>query len=209
MNSPRLKSKFATEPMRSFFHTLVLVFLFCSCIEAQTDDVYTGSPVAGDSAKRKPPRNYDWMKKLTYEGNLQLQLSNYTFIYLSPTIGYSPIEKVNVGLGVIYNYISINYGGSYGKVSQSVFGGHSYARYFVSDGFFVQGQYDRLRQPNVYNLNGERMKWVDYLLAGVGFRKPIGDRIGMSGTLLYNLTPSPLSIYPSRLIVQFGFMGTF
>ncbi|HOZ87651.1 MAG TPA: hypothetical protein PL029_07835, partial [Bacteroidia bacterium] len=66
-----------------------------------------------------------------------------------------------------------------------------------------------LRQPNVYNLNGERMKWVDYLLAGVGFRKPIGDRIGMSGTLLYNLTPSPLSIYPSRLIVQFGFMGTF
>ncbi len=195
--------------MKIIFFTFSFFVASVLSLQAQTDEVYTGSPSRPDSVKRKQPKDRDWVKKLTYEGNVQLQLSNYTFIYLSPTIGYSPVDKVNLGLGVIYNYISINYGGSYGKVSQSVFGGHSYARYFVTDGFFVQGQYDRLRQPNVFNYFGDRMTWVDYLLAGGGFRKPIGDKIGLTGTIMYNFTPSPLSIYPTRLIVQFGFMGTF
>lgn len=189
---------------------LIILLVFCSAtLFSQTDSVYYGKPNPVDSAKRKKARDYDWVKKLSYEGNLQLQLSAYTFIYFAPTIGFSPVKKVNLGLGVIYNYISINYGAPYGKVSQSVFGGHSYVRYFINDGFFVQGQYDRLRQPNVYSFNGDQKRWVDYLMVGGGFRKPIGDKIGLSGTLLYNLTPDRLSIYPNRLILQFGLMGSF
>ena len=193
--------------MRFFLYTFIFV-TFGVNLKGQTDSVYTGGVSPHDSIKKRQPKNREWLKKITYEGNIQFQLSAYTFFYFSPTIGYSPIKKLNVGLGVIYNYISINYGPPYGKVSQSVFGGHSYARYFVSEVFFVQGQYDKLRQPDVYGYGPEK-KWVDYVLVGGGFRKPIGDKIGLSATILYNLTPSLLSIYPNRLIVQFGFMGTF
>jgi len=192
-----------------FFCFLIFTVLWFSGVKAQTDDVYTGSPTATDSTKRKEKKDLEWLDKVTYGGNVQLQFGTYTFVYLSPTIGYSPLKKVNVGIGVIYNYISINYGVPYGSVSQSVFGGHSYARYFVSDDFFIQAQYDKLRQPNVYSYNADQKKWVDYLLAGVGFRKPIGNKVGLSATLMYNLTPDRLSIYPNRIIVQFGLMGSF
>lgn len=194
--------------MRFLIHSFIFL-MFVMQLQSQTDDVYTGTLKKSDSLKKKPKKDLDWTKKLTYEANVQFQLSAYTFIYVSPTIGYRFTKKLNAGVGVIYNYISINYGGSYGKVSQSIFGGHSYARYFINDGFFVQAQYDRLKQPDVYGYYPERKKWVEYAMAGFGFRKPLGDRVGLSVSILYNLTPSVLSIYPTRLIVQFGFMGTF
>jgi len=192
-----------------FFWMLFFIILGSYGMKSQTDDVYTGDPAAIDTTKRKKEKNRDWLDKVTYEGNLQLQLGTYTFIYFSPALGYRITDKLNVGVGVIYNYISINYGSQYGKISQSVFGGHSYARYFVREDLYLQVQYDKLRQPNVFSFIPESIRWVDYVLAGVGFRRPLGNKVALSGTLLYNLTPDPLSIYPTRLIVQFGFMGSF
>jgi hypothetical protein len=196
-------------PFIGFFLILIFSFAFCASSYGQTDDVYNGSPAPVDSTKRKKQKDYEWLQKFTYGGNAQLQFGTYTFIYLSPTIGYKLTENLNIGLGAIYNYISINYGGSYGSVSQSVFGGHSFARYFLTQGFFIQAQYDRLRQPNVFSFNPDQKKWVNYAMVGVGFRRPVGDKISLSATFLYNLTPDPLSIYPTRLVAQFGIIGGF
>jgi hypothetical protein len=195
--------------MKKCFVFTVFLILFAGSIQSQVDEVYTGTLKKSDSTRKKPKRDLDWMKKVTYGGNLQLQLGTFTFVYMSPTIGYQITPKLNVGVGIIYNYISINYGGSYGKVSQSVFGGHSYIRYFINEGFYLQGQYDQLRQPDVFSINPDQKKWVEYAMAGFGFRKPIGDKVGLNLTVLYNLTPNVLSIYPSRFIFQFGIMGTF
>ena len=192
-----------------FTGTLALLLILCGSLTAQTDSVYYGSPAPKDSTKREKERNNDWMEKLTYGGNFQLQFGTFTFIYLSPTIGYTPFEEFNFGVGLIYNYISLDYGKPYGKVSQSVFGGHSYARYFVTDNVFLQSQYDMLRQPDVYSTRSDAKKWVKYVLVGGGFRQPIGDKAALSSSILYNLTPDRLSIYPSRIIIQFGFMGNF
>ncbi len=178
-------------------------------LQAQTDSVYTGTVTKRDSLKRKRERNDDWKEKVTYGGNFQLQFGTFTFIYLSPTIGYIPAKNFNVGVGIIYNYISLDYGAPYGKYTQSIYGTHTYARYFVTDGVFVQGQYDRLLQPMVYGYKPDAKTWVDYVLVGGGFRQPIGDKAALSTSIMYNLTPSNISIYPSRLIIQFGFMSTF
>jgi hypothetical protein len=192
-----------------FLAALIVLLFFYDGAWAQTDNVYTGAPVPQDSASRRRERNDAWKENLTYGGDLQLQFGSFTFIYLAPTIGYKPIEELNVGIGVIYNYIAFDYG-NYGKFSQSVYGGHSYARYFVTDGVFLQGQYDKLRQPDVYNLNDPNKKtWVDYLMVGGGFQSSVGNHAGISTSIMYNLTPSPLSIYPSRIILQFGFISTF
>ncbi len=191
------------------FSTLVLLLLLCAELRAQTDSVYTGNVPVKDSTKRYRERDTEWMEKLTYGGNFQLQFGTFTFIYLSPTIGYSPFEQFNFGVGLIYNYISLDYGAPYGKVSQSIFGGHSYARYFVTDNVFLQAQYDLLRQPDIYATKRDAKTWVKYLMVGGGFRQPIGDKAALSSSILYNLTPSDLSIYPSRIIIQFGFMGNF
>lgn len=191
---------------KSFLLVVFLVYYYS--FNAQTDSVYVGTTKQDTSSKAKRKRNNDWLEKLTYGGNFQAVFGNYTYVYLSPTIGYIPFKNLNVGIGIIYSYASTNYNG-YGVYSQSIFGGHSYARYFLSQSFFAQGQFDRLLQPNVYNYNNPNEKvWVDYALIGGGFRQALGKHAALITSIMVNVSPNRLSIYPNP-IVQIGFVGGF
>jgi hypothetical protein len=192
--------------MRRLIGILALVFSVSIAAFSQTDSVYYGNRPA---KTREQQKDYKWIKKFTYGGNFQTLLGTYTYIYLSPTIGYMPVKKVNVGVGFIYNYSNWDFG-RYGRMPQTVVGGHSYIRYNLLPSFFVQGQYDKLRQRDSYSLtNPDTKVWVDYILAGIGFNQPIARKFALNTTLMYNLTPNRLSIYPIPLIFQIGFTGTF
>jgi len=185
---------------------ILILFLVSSAVHAQVDSVYTGAPP--DKIRKRKTMDNDWMKKITYGGNFHAWFGNPSSIYLSPTIGYSPINEVNFGVGMIYNYMSSD-AGYYGHFTQSIFGGHSYLRYIIANSYILQVQFDRLNQPNLFVYPHEENLWVNYLLAGGGFRHRISDKAALTSSLMYNLTPHPLSIYPSRLIIQFGFIGGF
>jgi hypothetical protein len=189
---------------------LLLFFLlaFAFSHRAQTDSVYYGTPKK-DTVKTKKKKDHEWKKKVTYGGNFGLLFGTYTYINISPTIGYNFSKDFNAGVGVIYNYFSINYGQQYGRISQTVFGGRAYARYNVTQSIYLLGQYDRLLQPNFYNIyNPNEKVWVDYVLVGGGYRLPLGERTSLISSILYNLTPSPLSIYQNP-IIQIGIIGRF
>jgi len=186
---------------------VIILFIFCfsSKFYSQTDSVYTGNKSTKVKQQREK-KDYKWKEKITYGGNVQAVFGSWTYIYLSPTIGYNPVKKLNFGIGFIYNYLK----SPYSRSSQSIYGGHSYARVFLRPNFFVQGQYDKLLQPNRYSINNSDKKiWVDYALAGIGYSQPVGERFALNTLLMYNLTPSLLSIYPSRFILQVGFVGRF
>jgi hypothetical protein len=192
---------------------LFLFIVFCSALSAQVDSVYNGEPPLKNHEKPKKKKDTEkWdaiKKKLTYGGNFQAWFGNPTFLFLSPTIGYMPTPKLNVGVGFIYNYTHADYYG-YGSYSQSVVGVHSYVRYIITDGIFAQLQYDKLHQNDFLSFPETRKVWVDYLFAGGGFRQRIGNKAALTTALMYNLTPSPLSIYyPNRLIIQFGIVAGF
>jgi hypothetical protein len=184
-----------------------MFLLAAMAANAQVDSVYTGLPPEIKTTSRKK-QNTDWLKKVTYGGNFHAWFGNPSSLFLSPTVGYVPIEEINVGVGMIYNYYGTD-AGYYGTYSQSVFGGHSYVRYIIAGSYLLQVQYDKLRQPDLFVYPAEKKVWVDYLLAGGGFRHRLSDKAALTSSLMYNLTPNPLSIYPSRLIIQFGFMGGF
>jgi hypothetical protein len=192
-----------------FFLTLAAIAqFFCFSSLAQVDSVYYGkNPTTTKTKPPKQPVNDAWKEKVSWGGNLQAWLGNPTFILLSPTIGYIPLKNFNVGIGGIYNYTS--YRSSYGDYSQSIFGAHSFARYTIADSYFLQFQFDRLYQPDLFSLEPNDRIWVNYFLVGGGFRQPIGDKAALTTSIMYNVNPSPLSIYPSRIIIQFGVIGTF
>lgn len=192
--------------MKQIIIGLVFIFSFTANLYSQTDSVYTGDKPGGPKPNKKK-REYPWKDKITYGGNFQAFFGNPTFIYVSPSIGYQLTEKLNAGIGMIYNYTKVDYG-VYGKYSQSIFGGHSYARYSVTPSFFVQGQYDRLRQPDYYHIMPGKKIWVDYAMAGAGYSQPIGEAVAFNTVVMYNFTyDARYSIYPSPFIFQVGFVG--
>lgn len=184
---------------------ILLFVLFGFTCQAQTDSVYYGS----DSVPPRRERKFwhpEWRDRLTLGGNFQLWFGNPTFVLLTPTIGYRAVDNLYVGIGGVYNYTSINFG-QYGRFQQSIFGGHSFVRYVIVESYFAQVQFDMLRQPDWYTLEPDDKVWVDYLLVGGGFRQQLGPRAALLTSIMYNLTPHPFSIYPGRVIVQFGFAG--
>ena len=175
---------------------------------AQVDSVYTGRQEGMRKETKNPSPFFERCKDaLTWGGDFQAWIGSSTFVLLSPTIGFEPLENLNAAIGIVYNYTSYN--SIYGRYSQSIFGGHSILRYTIAESYFLQAQFDKLRQPDLFSFDPNDKIWVDYLLLGGGFKQPIGDNIALTTSIMYNFKPHPLSIYFSRLIVQFGITGRF
>lgn len=183
---------------------LIFLFAFFFCkLQSQTDSVYYGTRDP-EPARKKTERNSKWLDDLNYGGNFQLMFGSVTFIYLNPTIGLNVSEKLNVGIGGIYSYI-----GAGRDVSASMYGPQVYARYAVLENLSIIGQYNKLYQPDWNSWTPNKMVWVDYMMAGIGYTQPVGDKAMFYTNLLYNLTPHRSSIYPNNLIFQFGFNTRF
>ncbi|MCW3076939.1 MAG: hypothetical protein JWO32_1548 [Bacteroidetes bacterium] len=193
--------------MKQLFNILVFIFSVSGSLHSQTDSVYTGDKPAGTKPEKRKKDNA-WKEKFTYGGNFQAYFGNPTFIYVSPSIGYMILDNVNVGVGMIYNYTHVDYGSS-GKYSQSIFGGHSYIRYSFTPSFFLQGQFDKLLQPDIYNFKNPNQKiWIDYVMGGAGYSQPIGQSVVFNTSLMYNFTyNAKYSIYPSPFVFQIGIVG--
>ena len=189
------------------FRIIALLLVLSGVANAQKDSVYYGSKHARQNDKPTAPKNTVWKENVTWGGNIQAWIGNPTFIMVTPTMGYTLFKNFNIGVGGIYNYTSYN--SYYGNYSQSIYGAHSYARYVIGDSYFVQVQYDKLHQPNLLSAEPNDKVWVDYLLIGGGFRQDISDKVALSTSIMYNVNKVALSIYPSRVIIQFGIVGSF
>jgi hypothetical protein len=174
---------------------------------AQVDEVYTGSPEPLPKKEKNFFQDGAWRENLIWGGNFQAWFGNPTYIYLSPGIGYTFFDHLQLGLGAIYNHTSFQTRG--GQFKQNIFGGHSYLRYVFAESFFLQVQYDRLKQPDIYGSDPSVRRWVNYFIGGFGVRQPMGEKLALSSSILYNFRRDPLSIYPGGFIVQFGIIGNF
>lgn len=183
---------------------LIIMLVWMCSAQAQTDSVYMGKrPDEPRREAKRSPLGFDkWKDRVTFGGNFQAWFGTYTFVYLSPTVGFNVVKNLNVGAGFIYNYVRIDFGAA-GRYSQSIYGSHSYARYTIAGKYFLQAQYDRLRQPDLLSYTPGKKIWVNYLLFGGGIRQQVGSNVAFTMSLMYNVTPHPLSIYPNPLI-QFG-----
>ena len=195
--------------MKKRIFGLVFLIFVCVCYKAQTDSVYYGNTAKDTTHKTRRQKDAAWREKLTYGGNMQLYFGQtYSIIHLSPAIGYMITDELNAGLGFIYNYSSVNYRG-YGRFAQSAIGPYCYARYYFLESFFAQGQFEYLQQTNIYNIQDPKQKvWVDYIWLGGGYRRSVGDNVMLMTSIMVNIKPNKLSIYPNP-IFQFGIVAGF
>lgn len=168
---------------------------------AQTDSVYYGTREELPK-KEKVKKKEDILEKMNYGGSFQLFFGTVTFIYLAPTVGISPLEKLNVGVGGVYSYWSDRSGGR--SYSQSLAGGQLYARYALLENLSAMVQYDKLYQPDWNSYTPDKKIWVDYTLLGFGYTQSAGDNTIFYTSLMYNVTPHRSSIYPNNFAFQFG-----
>jgi len=156
-------------------------------------------------------------EKIFFGGDFSLNFGRYTYIHVSPVVGYRLTQRLSAGTGPMviyenisnYNYESLIYGGKV-FTSYNVFN-NLYEHFRVNIGSIMLHAENEVINVEAYTLNssgyyqktGNRV-WVDNLLAGAGLRQPIGRRAAVNILLLWDITQNKYSPY-SNPIFKIGF----
>jgi hypothetical protein len=149
------------------------------------------------------------LNRLRIGGNFGFQFGDYTYVNLSPTVGYMAVkERLEVGGGPIFIFQRYRY--AYNQAVRSfIYGADVYSRGFVYKGLFLEARYDPVNKPSYKNLSNRL--WVHHLLLGAGYAASIG-KIGVFNiSVLYNVLDNDESIYQGTfsskvpLIINMGF----
>lgn len=178
-----------------------LVLVTCLGAWAQEDDY-----VKPEKTKRESPRA-DFWDRIYLGGNLGAQFGNYTYVDISPLVGYRITDRWSAGVGGTYRYFSFRESGY--RYSASIYGGRVFSRFNVVDFLFVHGEYEMLSTDCIsVDINGDYTNervWVPGLLLGGGLRQPFGDSAsGLYIMGLYNVLYTDCSPYASPLVLQIG-----
>jgi hypothetical protein len=155
-------------------------------------------------------RNGFRKENLFFGGNLGLAIGSYTFINVSPQIGWHLNPSFDVGLGPNFQYVSIKSydfsGADFSKESRMVFGGNVFTRFYpIKQGFLqVQPEVNVVRGKLKYYATGydnfSYTATAPSLLVGVG-----ANLNGLLISVMYDLAQDPNSPYSSRPFINFGY----
>ncbi len=174
---------------------------------SQNDSTYFQIP---QKDKVQKERNFDWAEKMSVGGNFAFLASQrYTYIDISPLIGYRLSKMILIGAGPVYTYYNERLGGISYKFD--MYGLRMMGRLYFLENFFLQTGWDKLNR-SIYVLQNNTLQesriWIDNVWIGGGIRYPVGAGSYMFSSLLYNLNQNNYSPYPNPFL-QVGFIVGF
>lgn len=167
-----------------------------------------------------PPKSKpDWKKKIYVGGYFGLGFGTYTYVDVSPIVGYNFTKDFNMGIGVIYNYYSqpVPTGPfSSTKISSSNWGGRLNATYTLFNLVSVGAEYQFLSveqvsyNPFTYEVAKEKVP-VNILLLGGGLRQSLGRNASIFIMVYYDVLQDPNSpyAYNNGLVWRMGVAAGF
>jgi len=151
----------------------------------------------GDEQLQEKPSFKD---KVFVGGGFGFSLNNtYDYLAISPMIGYRINQRLATGINLIYRYAAHKYVTP--KVSTNDFGIGPFVRCQLYGPLFLHAEYEYLNNEYVLNSAGETIRQnFSSFMAGGGYFKPLGRRVGFFVIALYNFSyrnpTSPYDFYP-------------
>lgn len=144
----------------------------------------------------------EFIDKLYFGGSFGLQFGNYTNITLLPIIGYRLTNKLSVGTGVVYHFISD------GGINMNNYGGRAFTQVElvnIGDGaLLAHAEVEALSREYllVYTNNTyEKLrKNIVMPMFGVGYRQRISSKASFDILVLYNSNDYPVNPYSNPVI---------
>ncbi len=140
----------------------------------------------------------DEPRKFFFGGNLGLMFGDYTYINISPTVGYRVHPKLSAGGGVIFEYV--NDKTRYYTYSTSIYGFKLFAQSILFESIILYGENNILSLEkryfdalNNYPSGGRFLLNVPWL--GGGYYQKAGNG-GMFVMVLFNMNRTRNSPYP-------------
>ena len=192
----------------------IIAFLICSfSLFAQVEE-----PVQIEGSKKPVKEKPKFSDRLMFGGDIGLSVGTYTYVNVSPAVGYRVTDRLIVGLGPIYiyeNYKNYNLESSmYGAkviTSFTVLRGTDINPNFQIGNLILHMENEMLNvQPLMYDQFGQPVfggrQWIDNFLIGGGLSQPLSSRFSVSVLILWDVTNNAYSPYSNPIFrIGFGF----
>lgn len=190
-----------------------LVSVLLLSFSPRTSSAQEGS-VQGSTVPQQPSQPSTPLRdRFFFGGSLGLQFGSYTYIDVSPLVGFKITEKIHAGLGLTYIYYKVK-DQYYGSYETSSYGGRVFGRYYILDNLFGHVEYEILNMevPDGLNSSGQYdvlvRENITSLMVGGGYAQPIGSNAAITLMILFNLTEEQWSPYQNP-IFRIGFSAGF
>jgi hypothetical protein len=161
----------------------------------------------GSTTPAKSSDELSFWKNIRMGGNFSAAFGTYTYIQLTPIVGYVFNGKLFTGVSGTYIYQSEKQSNG-AKISYNIYGMSAIGRYSVYEGLFLNAEYETLNY-SLYDVksNTERRVWVNSPLIGAGYISSFDNFRGPYIMVLYNLNYDPNTTpYPSSWVIRIGML---
>ena len=143
----------------------------------------------GDSKEEKP--EIPLKDRIFFGGSFGLGFGTYTYINISPLIGYKLSPRFSVAGGIIYQYTN----DKYYDYSYNTYGARAMGIAKIYGPIFAQLEYEYLNYQ-AYNIYGEEYRNnYNSVFGGGGIAQPISNNVYFTAVVLYNFTYNENSYY--------------
>jgi hypothetical protein len=186
--------------------------------ESKTDaDSEETRQAQAEMARRKPKSEFS--EKIFFGGGFGAGFGDYTFINISPIVGYRFNDRLSGGMRLMYQYTTFEYfigGFSKERYNSSDLGIGPFARLLVYGPVYLQAEYEYLSFKQIYPDGSSSRTNFDSFMAGGGVVQTIGRNASLFATVLYNFSYDGFndsnvlrSPYNSPWVVRMGIAGGF
>ena len=214
--------------MKAFFATLgILALLSMPGFSQSSEEVSGGDRRNLEDSKPVEPKqkksSASFKERLIFGGNIGLQFGSYTYIDISPLIGYRITPKLIGGVGFTYRYVNYDaFIPSYGNytIEDNQYGYRFFGRYFIIPQIFAHVEYEGLNLTSDLGLTlnpdgsiseSRSRTWVNSAFIGGGLFQSAGNSAGIFVMALYNMIDCTEAYcpYPDRWLIRIGVTAGF
>ncbi len=189
----------------------IIAFLVCSfSLLAQVEE-----PVRIEGKKKPVEEKPKFRDRLVFGGDIGLSLGTYTYINVSPAVGYRVTNRLTVGLGPIYIYQNDNYY----NYESSMYGAKLLTSFTVLRStdinpnfqfgnliLHIENEFLNVEPYNYLTSQQENRLWIDNFLVGGGLSQSVGSKFNVSVLILWDVTNNAYSPYSNPIFrIGFGF----
>jgi hypothetical protein len=133
-----------------------------------------------------------FLDKIFVGGGFGASFGKYTYINVSPIIGYRLTPRLSTGIRLMYQYTTFDYFDYQDqrtkKYNGNDFGIGAFARFMIYGPIYLQAEYEHLNYDGLsYSGNRSRDNF-DSFMAGGGLAQPIGGKAFLFVTAMYNFS---------------------
>ncbi len=130
--------------------------------------------------------------KVFIGGGFGAGFGDYTYVSVSPIIGYRLTPRLSTGVRLMYQYTTFKYfdfqDNREKKYQGNDFGIGGFARFSVYGPLYLQAEYEHLSYDGLYYDGSSSRTSFDSFMAGGGIAQPIGGKAFLFLTAMYNFS---------------------